>query len=314
MENKIKTTAKDFFLHLGVIIGLYVSAISFLVLLFQIINKNFPLAGEYLNGIEYPIRMSLATLIIFFPAFIYLIKQVKKDLEINPEKKDVWVRRWMIFLTLFITGLTIAIDLVTLIYRFLGGEDLSLRFFLKVIVVLVVAVALFKYSLYDLRRTNFGYNKNMRISLYVVSTIILASVIYGIVVIGLPSTQRARNLDQTRINDLMSIQSQIVYSEWQNKGDIPVNLEALKDPISNYTVPLDPETKQNYEYKKITKNSFELCATFGTQNKTDTNTKSVAKNGYLDNENWQHDSGRYCFTRTIDEGIYKIEPQLKRPY
>lgn len=315
MENKPKTTAKDFFLYLGIIVGLYVSTVSFLILVFQIINKIFPLSGEYLSGIEYSIRGSISAIIIFFPIFIYLIKQAKKDLVINPEKKDIWVRKWMIFLTLFVTGLTIAIDLVTLIYRFLGAEDLSLRFFLKVFVILAVAIVIFKHSLYDLKRTDFGYNKKMRISLYTVSLIVLASIVYGIIVIGLPSTQRARNLDQQRVSDLMNIQSEIVYTQWQKTGNIPANLDALKDPISNYIIPTDPETKQNYEYKKITENSFELCATFKTENKTTSNTSAaIVKNGYLDNENWQHDSGRYCFTRTIDKNLYKVDPQLNKPY
>ncbi|MFA5934927.1 MAG: DUF5671 domain-containing protein [Candidatus Paceibacterota bacterium] len=308
MENKPKTTAKDFFLYLGVIVGLYVSAVSFLILLFQIINKTFPLAGEYLTGIEYPIRGSLAALIIFFPTFIYLTMHIKKDLEINPDKKDVWVRRWMIFLTLFITGLTIAIDLATLIYRFLGAEDLSLRFFLKVFLVLAVAISIFKHSLYDLRRTTFGYNKNMRISLYIVSAIILASIAYGIFTIGLPSTQRARKMDETRISNLMSIQSEIVYNQWQKAGTVPTSLDSLNDPISNYVVPTDPETSQSYEYKKISEKSFEICATFSTGNKTTDQFKkseAISYNG-VESENWQHDPGRYCFTRTIDERLYKI--------
>ena len=310
-----KTTAKDFFLYLGVIVGLYVSAVSFLVLLFQIINKTFPLSGEYLGSLEYIIRSSLSTLIIFFPAFIYLVRLVKKDLEINPDKKNMWVRRWMIFLTLFVTGLTIAIDLATLIYRFLGAEDLSLRFFLKVFLILIVAVAIFRYSLYDLRKIDFGYNKNMRISFYVVSIIVLASIVYGVVIIGLPSTQRAKNTDQTRINDLMSIQSEIVYNQWQKTGNIPASLSNLNDPISNYIIPVDPETNQSYEYRKISTSSFELCATFKTVNKTtDTTIKTtpVYNNG-IDNANWQHDSGRYCFTRTIDKNLYRVLPQLYIP-
>ena len=40
MENK--ASAKDFFLHLGVIATLYAIVISFLNLLFRIINKAFP--------------------------------------------------------------------------------------------------------------------------------------------------------------------------------------------------------------------------------------------------------------------------------
>src|SRR5574344_2850381 len=117
-----KTSAKDFFLYLAVFIGLYVSSISFLIATFQIINKLFPLKGEYIGGIDSSIRASLATLIIFFPAFIYVSYVTNKNLISNPEKKDIWIRRWMIFLTLFVAGLTIAVDLATLIYRFLGAE------------------------------------------------------------------------------------------------------------------------------------------------------------------------------------------------
>lgn len=308
MENKIKTTAKDFFIYLGIIIGLYVSSISFLVLVFQIINKTFPLAGEYLFGYEQTIRSSLSALIIFFPTFIYLIWLANKDLKLNPEKKDIWVRRWMIFLTLFIAGLTIAIDLATLIYRFLGAEDLTLRFFLKVFFVLAVAITIFRSTLYDLRRTTFDHDKKANISTYIVSAVVIFAIVFGIITIGSPGTQRAKKLDQQRISDLMNIQNEIVYSQWQKIGDIPTNLDSLKDPISNYIVPTDPETKQNYEYRKISKNSFELCANFKTENKTNTDTSAaVIKNSYLDNENWQHDSGRYCFTRTIDEKLYKIE-------
>ncbi len=305
-----KTTAKDFFLYLGIIIGLYVSSISFLVLVFQIINKTFPLSGEYLWGYEQAIRSSLSALIIFFPAFIYLTKLVNKDLKLNQAKKDIWVRRWMIFLTLFIAGLTIAIDLTTLIYRFLGAEDLTLRFFLKVFFVLAVAITIFKSTLYDLRRTTFDYDKKIKISTYAVSAVVIGAVVFGVMTIGSPAKQKAKQLDETRVNNLMNIQSQIVYTHWQNKGDIPEKLDELNNPIDSYTVPKDPKTGEEYEYKKISKNSFELCANFETENMLENTTREkVVNKGYFIDENWQHKSGRYCFTRVIDEQIYKINRQ-----
>jgi len=307
-----KTTAKDFFLYLGIIIGLYVSSVSFLVLIFQIINKLFPLVGEYTGNINEPIRISLAAIIIFSPTFIYMSLLKKKDLELNPEKKDMWMRRWGIFLTLFVTGLAIAIDLVTLIYKFLGAEDLTTRFFLKVFFVLAVAITIFRYSLIDLRRSDFRYNRKMRIALYTVSTIVLLVIIYGITVIGSPATQRAKMMDDQRISDLSNIQYQIVYSQWENKGTVPATLDALKDPISGYTLPLDPETKLSYEYTMLSKNSFELCATFKTVSTTDMQNSIKMQpvlypyaNGTI-NENWQHGAERTCFTRTIDEKLYPI--------
>lgn len=307
-----KTTAKDFFLYLGIIIGLYVSAISFLTLSFQVINKLFPLAGEYAGNYDSIIRTCLAALIIFFPAFVYISYVAGKDLKANPEKKDMWVRRWMIFFTLFAAGLTIAIDLSTLIYRFLGAEDLSLRFFLKVFFVLAVAITVFRSTLTDLRREVFEYSKGMKITLYVVSIVVLAGVVYGIVLIGTPNAQRARMMDDQRVNDLSSIQYQIVYSQWENKGTVPATLDALKDPISGYTLPTDPETKQSYEYKMLSKNSFELCAVFKTVSTTDAKNTIATQpvlypyaNGTI-NENWQHGAERTCFTRTIDPSLYPM--------
>ena len=131
--------------------------------------------------------------------------------------------------------------------------------------------------------------------------------------IGSPASQRAKMMDEQRISDLANIQSQIVYLQWQNKGTVPASLDALKDPISNYMVPTDPETKANYEYKMISKNSFELCATFKTVASTTTSNIIAAPVSYpyqngIDstNENWQHEATTTCFTRVIDEKLYPI--------
>ena len=69
MENT-KTSAKDFFLHLGAIVGLYIVTVSFLNLVFKIINKAFPEVAQniYSWGGGSEISMPVATLIIFFPS------------------------------------------------------------------------------------------------------------------------------------------------------------------------------------------------------------------------------------------------------
>ena len=308
MENKSKTTAKDFFLYLGLMIGLYTSTVSFLILLFQITNKIFPLAGEYIGGTDSGIRISISILFIFFLGFLYLSYIIMKDLKANPEKKDMWIRRWMIFLTLFIAGITIAIDLSTLIYRFLGADDLTLRFFLKVFFVLIVVGTIFKSSLRDLRRTSFELTRKIKIEYGIVSIIILIGITYGVIQNGSPITLRAKQMDERRINNLMTIQNQIVYSQWQNKGDVPTSLEALNEPISGFVIPKDPETAKSYEYKRISNNSFELCANFKTKSEiaNSTYTKPIQIENI--NDNWQHDSGRVCFERTIDQKLYPVNP------
>jgi len=302
-----KTTAKDFFLYLGLMIGLYTSAVSFLILIFQIINKTLPIAGDYNYGIDSGIRVSISILFIFFLGFLYLSYIIMKDLKANPEKKDMWVRRWIIYLTLFIAGLTIAIDLSTLIYRFLGAEDLTLRFFLKVFSVLIVVGTIFRASLTDLRRTSFELTNKIKIGNILVSLVVLSGIVYGVIQNGLPSTVRAKQMDERRVSDLMNIQSQILYTQWQNKGEVPTSLDALNEPLSGYVVPKDPETAQNYEYKKFSTSSFELCATFKTKSDFVDTAKTVPTYPTNSiNENWQHDTGRVCFERTIDPKLYKV--------
>jgi len=181
---------------------------------------------------------------------------------------------------------------------------------LKVFFVLAVAVTIFRSTLHDLKRGSFEPSISVKIRASVVSFVVIAVVVYGVVLIGSPAMQRAKMLDDQRVNDLVSIQSQIVYTQWQNKGTVPTTLDALKDPINGYVVPTDPETNQAYGYTKLTKNSFQLCANFTTTNNTPNTETRMLKPAYLNgiDENWQHEATTTCFTRTIDPTLYKVTP------
>ena len=301
--SKPKTTARDFFLYFGAIIGLYVSTVSFITLLFQLLNKTLPDTTMYYSDPSGAIRSALAALIIFFPAYLYISRVVNRDLAVFPEKKDLWIRRWLSYFTLFLAGLTIAIDLVTLVYSFLNAEDLTLRFVLKVLVVLVVAVSIFRYYLYDLRRDPKSFLKGAKIFMWSAVTIVLVSIVGGIISIPSPKTQRLMNLDNQRVSDLQTIQNQIVYNYWQQKSTVPASLADLKDPISGFSLPVDPETKTSYEYAKKSVNSFSLCATFALPNTTQQSNVAYPVSGI--SENWVHDAGHTCFDRSIDPTLYK---------
>ena len=87
MENK--TSAKDFFLHLGSIVALYTVVISFLNLIFKVINEAFPEIQNYYSwGSGSEISMPVATLIIVFPIFIILSWLVYKIYTQNSVKKE----------------------------------------------------------------------------------------------------------------------------------------------------------------------------------------------------------------------------------
>ncbi len=304
----MKTTPKDFFLHLGVIVALFVSTISLLTLLFRIINISFPDQLEYYFSDPYSagIRWSIASLLIVFPLYVLLSWLLNRNYVQDPAKRDLWIRKWLIYITLFVAGVTLVINLITLINYFLGGE-ITTRFILKVLAVLIIAMAVFGYYLYDVRRneTNSRLNKIMAISSLVV---IIASIVGGFVIMGSPQTVRLMRFDERKINDLQNIQWQIV-NYWQQKHSLPLALTDLSDPISNYQIPLDPQTGVAYDYRVLGPEEFELCADFNLANRDNTAPAIMRPTQLGDvQQNWEHETGYTCFTRTIDQERYPLIP------
>lgn len=297
-QSKSKTTAADFFIYLGIIIGLYVSTFNLISLSFNLINKWLPDVGVYNDYSIDEARVALAALIIFFPVFIYLSRISTKAVTITPEKKDLWVRRWFFFLTLFLTGLAIAIDLSTLVYRFIGGEDLTLRFVLKVLVVFITALSIFRFYLYELRRDVTLPTPNRKYMSFVACFVMFILIVAGIMAIGSPSEQRNVRFDQQRINDLSSIQSSVTEYYRANDNVLPKDLITLSQSTYNYGLNMkDPETQVNYEYSIISKNQYKICANFATDNTKQRPTDM----SYPTSEIWKHGIGKVCFDRIAGE-------------
>jgi hypothetical protein len=302
----MKTTPRDFFLHLGIIVTLYVSAVSVLALLFQVIDLAFPdQLTSYIDPYSTSMRLAIASLIIFFPVYILLGWLYNKELVHTPEKKDLAIRRWLVYFTLFVTGLTIVVDLVMLLNSFLGGET-STRFILKVLAVLVVAAAIFAYYILNLRSRK-EREKTFQAFSFGSVIFVIAALVFGFMYMGSPTTQRQVRFDIQRINDLQTIQWQIV-GYWQQKEKLPTSLEDLNNPISSFVVPHDPKTSAPYEYKSTSATSFELCATFELASRPGDRSNSNVAYPTLDmdskNNSWLHQVGKQCFTRTIDPELY----------
>jgi hypothetical protein len=296
---KPKTTPKDFFLYLSAMIALYVSVISLLTLLFQYTNVLFPDVLDYRISYSSQIRFAIASLIIIFPLYIFLTRLLNKDLRLHPEKKDIWIRKWLIYLTLFIGGITIIVDLVALINTFLGGE-ITTRFILKVLAILIIVGDVFLYYLFDLRGKWEREEKLSKTIGWVSGIIVLAVIIGGFFIIGTPQSQRLLRFDEEKVQDLSNIQFQIV-EFWREKERLPNDLDELEDPLVGFIVQEDPQTDEPYTYRIIGTLTFELCADF---NKASDNAKSQAfpiyqEKFFLD-ENWEHKEGETCFERTID--------------
>jgi len=301
MENNAKMSQKDFFLNLGVIVSLYVGVISWLALLFQLIDRALPDALDYAYGGDFyssGMRAAISTLIIVFPLFIWLSRLLRRSFMETPAKKDLGIRKWLVHITLFLAGIAIVVDLIVLINAFLQGE-LTGRFVLKVLAVLVVAVIVFGFYLSDLKKRAWVNEKWPSI---IVSLMILATLVWGFVSVGSPFNQRLVRFDERKVQDLSDIQWRII-NYWQQKGELPEELSDLEDSISGYRAPVDPQTGEAYEYRLGDTDSFELCANF--------NLSSVggSKNSLAPirvGDNWDHEAGEQCFGRTIDHELYPV--------
>lgn len=337
MENtKPKLSVGFFFLSLGVLITLITSVVSFLNLAFESLNKRFPdaLNAYYQYGYstyEYEsLRMALATLIIFFPAFLIISYFWKKYSKGEMGSIDVFIRKWVIYIILFLSAGVLMGGLVTLIRYFISGE-ITTRFIWKVIVTLITALVVGKYYIFDLLDNRvFGWQiKKSGIIFSVFSSILVIGVIvYSFSVMGSPATQRSLRLDERRINDLQNIQYQVI-NYWQQKETLPESLEELSNPLTGYSTPVDPEFQKGkkYEYQALGPLTFSLCAEFalpipegwrefgGEIGPMFSNSKDIAVSfpGFVGggNESWKHEAGYTCFERTIDPDIYPPYEKLR---
>ena len=302
--DKPKTTPKDFFLWAGAMIALYAGVVAFITLLFQYINYTFPDPLRY-YGDPYssPIPYAMASLIVLTPVFLILMRVIRRTIERDQTRAEIWVRRWALFLTVFAAGATIVVDLIVLLTTFLSGGELTVAFLLKVLVVLLVAGAGFMHFLADLWG-HWGKNPaKARYVNYAVGAAVLVAIVGGFFIVGTPQQARLMRFDQEKVYALQNIQSQLV-NFWQTKQVLPATLIELNDPLYGTTVPVDSQTVEPYSYDRTSNSSFKLCATFNAVSRQ-------VPAGYTEpyrygegDQNWEHGAGEVCFSRTIDPERY----------
>ncbi|MBU3934893.1 hypothetical protein KKC00_02965 [Patescibacteria group bacterium] len=312
MEN-VQTVSKrnlprDVFLHFLAIITLYWSAVSFITLLFQYVNYFLP--DPFMAGNDYylgPIRFAVSSLIIVFPVFIIISWFLNKIYIKEPRLREMKLRKWLIYFTLFVAALVIIGDLVrTVLYYLEGG--ITLQFVLKALSILFVACVIFGYYLNDVRR--ISPSKTVKYFVWLVCIVVSISVIGAFFIIGSPKEARLKQFDQEKISDLQDIQFRII-NYWQKKQKLPEKLSDLSDPISGFVAPADRQTGVSYEYNIKGDLEFELCAVFNRP--WDFQQMRIAsipvQEPYFSeySQNWDHSEGRFCFDREIDKELYLLK-------
>ena len=224
-----------------------------------------------------------------FPAFLILSIFWKKYINGTLSNGDMFIKKWMLYLITFFAVLIAVIDLVTLVQYFISGE-ITVRFVYKVLSVFVVSGAGAFYYIRCLKPEKMLPKEQLAFRIFAVALVVIA-VFGSFWVFGSPVTQRKLRLDSVRVSDLQSIQYQVSdYSQQKNK--LPNAISDLTNLASSYPVPVDPESAKgiNYEYKKTSDNSFDLCTTFSMKS-------TVSVGG---DTTWSHPAGYFCFSRTTD--------------
>lgn len=269
----MKTTPKDFFLNLGILVAFYWTIIAVGNVLFGFIDLALPDVAMSWKP-DQPISVfALASIIVAFPVLIVLSRMSRKDIQANPDKMEQRARKWMIYLSLFVAGLVSAGDVIGIIYGLLSG-DLVMASFLKMLIILVLAISSFIYLFRELKIENIGQvgTKEIMTPAIVVAVIL---VVFGIIASN-PVESRERRLDNIKVNNLYQSQSEVEFYFTQN-GRLPESITFSQ--------------KGEVEYSITSSSTYQLCAEFNRPEDT--------------NFEWKRIAGRNCFDRSVESIIWK---------
>ncbi len=153
--------------------------------------------------------------------------------------------------------------------------------------------------------------KNNYTLISVMSALVLATLIYGFTVVGLPVDARGKAFDETRVSNLNELKYQLE-SYARTHYALPKTLEEFQTENS-YTKVKDPETDKYYEYTVTGQYSYKLCATFATSSDE---LKGSSRSYLYDTSGlFKHEKGYQCFPFTVSNvNAYNNIPYTKPVY
>ena len=263
-------SARETFFYLVLFVTLYVTAFNVGHVLFQVVNREFPdmkTASGGSDDFSAPAaRSAVAGIIIAFPVFLFMARVIGRAIARDPEKRASKIRKWLTYITLFVSACVLIGDLTFLVTQVLSGE-LVMRIGLKVLVVFLIAGVVFAHYLGDLRREEDRAQLGPAPTGWLArlaGTGTLATLAVGLFLVGTPGHERARRLDDQRSQDLRLIANE-VESYYESHRALPASLAELRqEPSSRLGDAADPGTGQSYDYQIVDSTSFEVGARFET--------------------------------------------------
>lgn len=290
---KQKTSEKggspqEFFLYLLMFLGLAFTAFGSGSVLYGYIDK-FVTDKElnlYIAFNQGFVKFGISAILIAGPIFFGLARLITKRINKGIINLDSKIRKWLTYIVLFIASAILVGDLIALVVNFLSG-DIASSFLLKVLVILVIAGAIFGYYFWDMRRSKSVSKLNAIVGY---GSVAFACVVFlaGFFIIDSPSVARRKNIDSQKISSIQTADSSI-QEYYSQTGKLPQNL----DDLSRTKFSINPKALAEIQYRPGNGPAYELCADFLMPS------DPLQSYGEGDpNLIWKHEAGIYCFQRT----------------
>jgi uncharacterized membrane protein YidH (DUF202 family) len=226
-------------------------------MLFRLIDLWFPdpVAANYMTfNLRQAITWQMASITVAFPIFVLVVWTILREAQQRPERLQSAVRKWLTYIALLLTAGGMIADLICFFGYFLNGE-LTSRFVLKSLTVMIICGAIFLYYIASLRwdrNTNVvaAKRRSFRFGIATAAVLVTAFSI-GLGVAGTPSQQRRFEADRKRVEDLQSIAASI-YSRHEMSRTIktvpplPSSLNDVEIITAGRSDIRDPETQKLY--------------------------------------------------------------------
>jgi hypothetical protein len=139
--------------------------------------------------------------------------------------------------------------------------------------------------------------------------VVVALVVAGMFAIGSPATARKYKADQERRNRITQLHY-VLSSQVRADGSLPASLDDIDPEIfrrAGYTsdVRKDPETGENFGYRRTAERRYEVCAEFETSSDDRQAGEYRPYPGDV-----EHESGRNCYDRTITNQDVETAPDF----
>lgn len=286
-KNKYKGKgALDAFLNLLSLISLGWTSWAIGAIAFELIYRYTEMQSKLVNINNYSdqgIKYAIASLLVIGPVYFLAVNLLHRRYKTDELNHNSGIYRWLTYLMLLASALSIVGSLIALIASFLNG-DYSLSIVLDILVVMIIALFIFGYYFYDLKRKD--YKKVDQVSAIVggvVVVVLVVAVVLGFLNVETPAKTRARLLDSRTENALSNLVMSVA-NDYSLNNKVPDQISNLAEWVS----PGKDISVVSVTYRKINDQNFELCADF--------NSASASKFNVTTDMPWAgHPVGNACY-------------------